>query len=501
VEANPQQGAAGGGRLVARNAALRTGGEVVAKLASIVFFVATARVLGEESFGDFMFAISFTTVLFIVAGFGTEELLAREVSRDRSRVHHFLSNVVAIKAAISVALFGVAFLVMTVADYPAEVRASVYLVGLGICLETFGRTWGAVFQAWERMEFISLVLILQRVLTAGGGVIALALGGGLIEVSAVYAGATAVGFLAGAMFLRRHIVRPRWTVETARWWGIVKAGVPIGLMTLLFNVLLRLDQTLLSFLSGGNNREVGFYGAAFRLVEATLFVSWSFSAALLPWLARGEGGAARLADGFELGQKALTSVLMPVAVVFVLLADPLVQLVYGSAYDDAVPSLQLLGAMTLFFGINEFAAMALVARNKPGLFTRSLVSMIVVNVALNVALIPPLGATGAALAALISGVALAALGQMFVGKAVGRLRLVRSFATPLLAGAAMALAVVATGQELVPGLVAGSLAYLITLVGAERLLFPHDFSRFKGLLRRRTGGRARAGTEPRAEAG
>lgn len=460
---------------------------MLAKLASIVFFVSTARVLGEGGFGDFMFALSFTAVLFIAPGFGTEELLAREVSRDRSKIHHFLSSVVAVKAILSVAVFGVAFAVMTIADYPAEVRASVYLVGLGSCLESFGRTWGAVFQAWERMEFISLVLILMRVLTATGGVIALALGGGLVEVSAVYAGATAVGFLAGLVLLRRHIIRPRWTLTTSRWWPIIKAGAPIGLMTLLFNVLLRFDQTLLSFLSGGNNRQVGFYAAAFRLVEATLFISWSFSAALLPWLARGEGDERRLADGFELGQKALAAILIPVAVVFVLLADPLIGLVYGAAYDDAVPSLQLLGAMTLFFGINEFAAMALIARDKPGLFTRTLVVMIVLNVALNLALIPPLGAAGAALAALVSGVALAALGQVFVRRAVGRVRLVRSFCTPALAGGAMALAIVATGQELVFGLLAGSLAYGVTLLVGERLLFPDDFFRFRGLVRRRAG--------------
>jgi O-antigen/teichoic acid export membrane protein len=145
--ADADRGALGGGRLVARNAALRSGGEVLAKLASVVFFVSTARVLGEEGFGDFMFALSFTTVLLIVSGFGTEELLAREVARDRSRVHHFLSNIGAVKVVLSLALFVVAFRVMTVANYPGEVRASVYLVGLGSCLESFGRTWGAVFQA------------------------------------------------------------------------------------------------------------------------------------------------------------------------------------------------------------------------------------------------------------------------------------------------------------------------------------------------------------------
>ena len=146
--------------------------------------------------------------------------------------------------------------------------------------------------------------------------------------------------------------------------------------------------------------------------------------------------------------------------------------------------------MTLFFGINEFAAMGLVARDRPGMFTRSLILMIVLNVALNLALIPPLGATGAALAALVSGVALAALGQVFVGRAVGRVRPVRSFLTPVLAGGAMALAIVATGQRLVFGVLAGSLAYILTLLTAERLLFPFDFARFQGLLRRRVWGGA-----------
>jgi O-antigen/teichoic acid export membrane protein len=474
----------GGGGVVARNAAARTGGEIVAKLASVVFFVAVARVLGEQNFGDFMFAVSFTAVLFIVSGFGTDELMAREVSRDRERVHAYLSNVVAVKAVMSVLLFGLAYLVMVVGDYPSDVRAAVFLVGLGACLENFGRTWAAVFQAWERMEFISVVLILQRILTAAGGAIALALGGGLVDVSAVYAGATLVGFLVGVLLLRGFIVRPNWRIDTSRWVPIIKAGVPIGLLTLLFSLLLRLDQTLISYLSGGNNREVGFYAAAFRLVEATLFVSWSFSQAMLPWLARGEDAGDRaMADGYEMGQKALAAVLTPVAVIFVLLADPIVSLVYGADYSEAVPSLQLLGAMTLFFGINGFAAMALIARDRPGLFSRSLIAMIVLNVALNVILIPPMGATGAALAALISGVALAALAQVFVGRAVGRVNPVRSLGTPLLAGAASALAIVATGQQLVVSVAVGSLVYLVALIAAERLLYPEDFARFRSLLR------------------
>lgn len=480
-----QEGAAA--RRIARNAAIRTIGEVIAKVASLVWLIATARVLGEQEFGDLMFAISFTTVLFMISGFGTEELLAREVSRQRGRVHDYLSNIVALKAGLSVVMALIGIAIMQIADYSAEVRLSVYLVGLGICLENFGRTWGSVFQAYERMEFISAVLIIQRILTAAGCALALVLGGRLIAVSGVYAVCALIGFLIGAWALRRFVVAPEWVVDRSRWWPIAKAGVPIGILALLSMTLLKLDQVLLSFLSGGDNTEVGYYGAAFRLVEATLFVSWAFAAAFLPWLSRqGKESRERMASGFELGEKALTAVLLPVAVVFVLLAQPLIELIYGSQYEDAVASLQLLGAMTVFFGINEFAAVALIARDRPFTFTRVLAVATVINIAMNVILIPPLGATGAALAALVSGILLAVLGLIFLRVELGPIRLVRSFAGPLVAGALMAGAIVGTGRHLVLGVLAGGIVYAAALILFERTVFRDDFDVFANLIRRRT---------------
>jgi O-antigen/teichoic acid export membrane protein len=484
-----QQGAAA--RRVARNAAIRAVGEVIAKVGSLAFYIACARELGESGFGDFSFAVSFTTVLFLAAGFGTEELVAREVARDRDRVHNYLTNVVALKALLSIAMALVAVAVMTIADYPDHVRYAVYIVGFGVCVESFGRTWGSVFQAYERMEFISLTLILQRILTAIAGLIVLSAGGGLIGVSVVFAVTAVIAFAVGTWTLRRYVVAPRWVVDRSRWWPLVKAGLPIGIVSLLSVTLLKLDQVLLSFMSGGDNREVGLYGAAFRLIEATLFISWSFSAAMLPWLSRqAHGQPARLLGGFELGEKALVAVLLPIAIVFVLLAHPLIELVYGSQYEDSIASLQLLGAVTVFVGINEFAAMVLIARDKPGTSTRLLAVATLVNLITNLILIPPLGATGAALAALSSGVLLAVMGIVILRVELGPIRLLRPYAGPAVAGAAMAIVIVATGQSLVVGALAGGAAYALTLILFERVVFPDDFDVFAGLVRRRGRGGA-----------
>jgi O-antigen/teichoic acid export membrane protein len=471
-------------RSVARNAVARGVGEVVAKLASVAFFVAIARELGEGGFGDFMFALSLATVLLLASGFGTEDLVAREVARDRSSLDDYLSNSIAVKVATSVALLAFAAAFVNLAGYSADTRVAVYLVGAGVAVENLGRTLGSVFQAWERMDLLSVSLIVQRTATAGAGIAVLAAGGGILEVSLVFLGGSLLGFAVAALVLRRYVARPKLVVDRGRWGPILRAGAPIGLVTMLFTVLLKLDQILISFLSGGDNREVGYYAAAFRLVEATMFISWSFAAAFLPWVARrGAEEAERLAQGYELALKALTAVLLPIGVAFAILAAPLVDLFYGDPFEAAVEPLRWLGVMTLFYGLNMLASTVLVARDRPLDFARICGVVVVLNLALNLALIPPFGATGAALAAALSSVALALLGARRIAPLTGSLNVRRAFAGPVLAGAAMTAAMLIGSLSLAPELALGAAVYLLVLYLLERRLFPADFELARGLLR------------------
>jgi O-antigen/teichoic acid export membrane protein len=470
---------------VARNAVARGIGEVVAKLASVVFYVAMARELGDAGFGDFIFALSFTTLLMLAAGFGTEELVGREVARDRSRLDDYLSNVLVVKTGAAVALLALAAAFVNIAGYSEDARIAVYLVGAGVAVENLGRTLGSVFQATERMDLLSISLIVQRVVTAGAGVAVLAAGGGILEVSLIFLGGSLLGFAVAAIVMRRYVARPRLAVDRARWAPIVRAGIPIGLATMVLTVLLRLDQVLLSFLEGGDNSEVGLYGAAFRLVEATMFISWSFAAAFLPWVAhRGADEHERLARGYELALKGLSGVLIPIGVAFVVLAEPLIDLLYGDQYEAAVGSLQWLGVTTVFYGFNLLASTVLVGRDRPLDFARICAVVVVLNIGLNLALIPPLGATGAALAAAVSSLALALLGARRIASLTGRLRVLRAFAGPVGAGAAMAAVMLVVPLPFVLDAIVGACVYLAVLYLLERRLFPGDLALARRLLAR-----------------
>ena len=72
-------------RRIAFGTLARSTGEAAGKLASLVFFVVIARHLGEKQFGDFIFGLSLSSVLLMLAGLGMQEMIGREVAKMKDR--------------------------------------------------------------------------------------------------------------------------------------------------------------------------------------------------------------------------------------------------------------------------------------------------------------------------------------------------------------------------------------------------------------------------------
>jgi O-antigen/teichoic acid export membrane protein len=473
-------------RRIAGATLIRAVGELVAKAASVVFFIAIARELGDRGFGDFIFGLSLSSVLFTAAGFGTEQLIARDVARDRRELHHLYGNVLAVKGLALVALMAALAVIVFAGDYSPTTHLAVMLIGLGVAFEVLGKTFHAIFQAHERMQFIAGSLIIQRITVAIAGIAVLVAGGGLVDVSIVFCLGGLLGLLSSLLWMYRFVVRPRINIDRSRWVALMRAGVPLGLASTLYYALLKLDASLLSFLKGGDNAEVGQYGAAYRLIEATMFVSWSFGGAIMPWLSRHRAeGSLSLTRGYELGLKALVAMLLPIAAFFGVYARPLIELLYGRGYAEAVTPLRLLAAMTILFGINTFLAILMISQDTPGEFARASAVVIVQNVIFNFILIPPLGAEGAALNAIVSGALLAGWTLLRARDLFGAISMRRVIAAPVAASACVIAFALARGSALTAvDVIAVAAVYLVALLGTERVIFPDDF-RFYAQMRPR----------------
>jgi O-antigen/teichoic acid export membrane protein len=205
---------------------------------------------------------------------------------------------------------------------------------------------------------------------------------------------------------RRHLVRPRWTRSELR--SLLVMTLPLAVSAVLTVLYFRILVILMSLLAGSAT-EVGFYVTSSRIVEIFLGLPVILVGVVLPVLSL----AARNDEGrlFYVTQR-MTQALALLGILLALGlgtgARPIVLLLGGDQYSGAVAVLQI-------------QSVALVTIFVTGAWTTTLVSMtrtrelaictgigVLAVVALGAILIPPFGARGGAIAAVLADLAFCA---------------------------------------------------------------------------------------------
>jgi O-antigen/teichoic acid export membrane protein len=469
---------------VARNTTTRALGEILGKLASLVLFAVLARTVGEIDLGAFVFAFAWAQIATIPVGLGFDRYILRRVARDRSSVHELFFNVLTLKLARAVPITAVSFALVSILGYDEDTRLAVYLMTAGTILDSISRTVFAVFNAFERGYLIAASVVVQRFAAAGLGLAVLAAGGGIVEVSAMFAIGTGIGLALGFVLMARSIGMPARTLPESGRTELRKSSRGYGAQDILGMLLAKIDVLILSFLA--TEAAVGRYGAAYRLLEATFFLTSAVNgafAAMYAYLTRESEPSVNVA--FERSIKLALAALVPCGIAFAVLAEPLSRLFFGEDLEGASRPLMLLAPVVALMGLITLGSSLLVGRREPGVLVRLAASAVIVNIALNLALIPPLDDEGAALAMLVTAVVFAGLVLREAVRTIGGVHWIAMGVGPLAGGAAMAAAMLPLDDWLAIAIPVGSLVYFAVLYLVERTTNPQDVDFIAGMIRRR----------------
>ena len=471
------------GRILA-NTVWRGVAEIGSKLATLALVVVMARKLGDAGFGIFTFGFAVATLVTALGGFGQDIVVTREVARDHANLNRYFLNTLALKSVLAVPALLVASGVALAVGVDTKTRWVVLLLGVAVVLDLLTLTCISVFQAFERLVYMPVVLITERALTALVGIAALVAGAGVVAVSAVYAGAAVVAFVLALIVLYRRIGRPRLTVDTSFWWPFMRVAAPIGITGVFGTVLFRVDAAILA--SFGSEQDVGEYGAAFRLFETTLFLSWSVGTAIYPVLSRlTPESDPPLASVFDRGLKLVVALTLPLAVAAAIVGGPLVELIYGPQFERTRDALVLLAPAIALYPVAHISGTLLYARDLQLRMAIAHGIAALANVVMNIVLIAKFGLEGAAVAASLTWLLLAAVLLRLATRASGAFEARRVVGGPLLAGAAAAAAMAALRGEVVLALAAGAVTYVTVLVVWEQRLYPDDARALGDFLLRR----------------
>ena len=193
-----------------------------------------------------------------------------------------------------------------------------------------------VFNAIERGELVAITIISQRFFAAVAGLIVLFAGYGVVAVAMTYSAACVLR-LALSFRLQRTRIGPIARVFPAGpRRELRRKSLPFTTQDLFGLVLARADILILSALA--TDAVVGLYGAAYRLFDATTFVTVALCGAFTAmYTYLGRDTTPTLASVFQRSQKLCLTLLMPVSLSFGLLAEPICRIFYGPDFVDAAP--------------------------------------------------------------------------------------------------------------------------------------------------------------------
>jgi O-antigen/teichoic acid export membrane protein len=150
--------------------------------------------------------------------------------------------------------------------------------------------------------------------------------------------------------------------------------------------------------------DVARYGLAYRVIEGLMVLPGYVMLALFPMIARNEDDHGRLAAFIGTALAGLEAIALPVAAMVAIFSPQLMVLLGGPKYAAAAPVLAILAvALGLSYVAGVFGNALMALGRQRTLFWLG-IGPLAVNLVANLALIPPLGTNGAAIAVVASEV-------------------------------------------------------------------------------------------------
>jgi O-antigen/teichoic acid export membrane protein len=377
--------------------------------ALVMSTVLIARALGVVDFGQYAFVAAVIVLGNVASTFGTDTLLIREVARDRQTSANLIGAALWLQLALSVSwLIVVVIATQSVIDQSAEVLLAVKVYSLSLIPLAFFTVYSAVLRAHERMDLYLLLSAAVAIMQLGGVWWVLQKNHSLLSLVMMLNGVQFVAAIFAGVVCHRRLraFHFQWTINRRQLLHIVRLAWPFALLGALAVIYQRLGVLMLS--TRGTAADTGWYAAASRVIEPVKMLHFAVLGALLPALAHLTTSAidpqqAHLAARvFQRSLLFLLTISVLVALAVMVLAEPLVTLLFGAAYIPSAALIKILAVSLIPYTISAAWSVRLVAQGQERRVMWALALSLAVAFILNRWLIPVYGSSAAALTVVIS---------------------------------------------------------------------------------------------------
>ncbi|MEH2432681.1 MAG: flippase [Nostoc sp.] len=370
--------------------------------ASLVVGVWVARYLGVQQYGLFNYALAFVSLFSPIFTLGLDDIVVRHIVRQSSNKEEILGTTFWLKllGGIASVLFAVSTMFLLGEDETLKIWLVAILGMAGIFRAT--DTIEVWFQSQVQSKY---AVIAKNTAFLLNSVIKIAL---ILTKAPLLAFAwvtlaefamSAIGLLIIYQVKGSSLLLWRWSFSAAR--SLLKESLPLIFSGFAILIYMKIDQVMLGQMIG--NTEVGIYSAAVRISEIWYFIPGAIVSSVAPSIYAAKEKSESLYYQ-RIGQllRLLACISIAIALPMTFLSDKIIMVMFGSGYAEAGPILAIHIWTSLFVFMGLATSPWFIAEGLNHVSLGKTLFGALLNIILNLLLIPKYAGFGAAIATIIS---------------------------------------------------------------------------------------------------
>ena len=397
---------------VVKNAGWLIGGKVFQMLINLVVGLLTARYLGPGNYGLINYAAAYTAFFSSICSLGINSVIVMEFIDNPGKegeilgtsfVLRLISSGLSVCAIICISFF--------LDRDESETIVVVALSSIGLVFHVF-ELFNYWFQSRLQSKKTAIAALIAYTITAIYKLILLIQGRSV----SYFALATSVDYVCVALILYWFYRKENGSKFSFSWkYGkvLLSKSCHYILAGLMVSIYAQTDKIMLKQMI--DETAIGYYATATSLCNIWCFILSAIIDSVIPSIMQAHKTSK---DKYEKINRILYSIVFYVcafvALIFTVLGEWVVRVLYGAAYLPAAAPLKILTWYTAFSYLGVARNAWVVCENKQKYLKSIYVSAALANVVLNFLLIPIWGTTGAAVASLTAQIVTVMVAPFFI---------------------------------------------------------------------------------------
>ena len=348
---------------IRQNLVSLTLGQLSTLLVTLITVAIVPKYLGPESYGSMAAASAYVAFFALAATLGSGTFLLKTLSREPSELGRYTFNALVMKAALGVALMGIAVGGTFLLRYPSQTQTLIVIICITILSGALADVLAAGLQASGRMTRFAVWGAVGRYVGGLIGILLVLTHHGVVAYALATVCAGAISLIAYFRELWPDI-RAHIRIEVRLWQSIATGGLPFFFWSAILLIYGSIDILMLQRLT--DTATVGWYNLAYTWIGIPIIFPTLLVMSVFPSLS---ASALRDHPSFtDMVNKALKlSVFVgtPMAIGIALVSGDIIRLFhYPADFSNAIPLMRILSIHIPIVAMDMILAMALTAKDR-----------------------------------------------------------------------------------------------------------------------------------------